>query len=251
MADLKIQIDTAKLAEKFKEFLYEIEQDIRKAVGDLAAVTHAKVAELAQNELKTTRKIYMDNLGYEEVAPGVWIVYLDEKALWIEDGIPDDTDMKPGLLKNAKSGKNGTQYKVIPFRYDKPNSQNAPYTQTVVNQIKSKLKQEKISFKKIELDEHGSPKLGKLHEFDFGGDKPGKGNTSVMKGLSIYQNMGKNGKVRRDILTFRTVSSGPASAGKWIHPGLPAKMYMDKATDWALSEWENKILPEILNKWSR
>ena len=248
---LKIKIDADAIASQFGSFKLEVEKDIRKAVGDLAAITHAKVSENAQGELKSSRKIYMDNLGYEEVASGIWVVHLGEPALWIEEGIEPNKDMKPDLLKNAKTSKTrGTRYKIIPFQYGKAPSQNTPYTQGVISQIKQKLRKEKVPFKKIEYNKDGSPRTGKLHEFDFGGERPGRGNTPVMKGLSIYQSV-VGGRVRRDILTFRTVSSGPGSQGKWIHPGFRGKKYMDAAAEWAMNEWESKILPEIMQKWGK
>jgi hypothetical protein len=247
----KIQIDAAKIAAQFKEFASQVETDLRKSMGDLASMTHAKVLEMAQAELKTSRKTYTDNLGFEEVSPGVWVVSLAEPAMWVEEGIEPDTDMKPALLKNGTVGKNGNRYKVIPFNYSRPGSQNSSFTNQIVNDIRQRLKKENVPFKKIEYNKDGSPKTGKLHEFNFGGEKPGKGNTPAMKGVSIYQSITKTGNVRRDILTFRTVSSGAASAEKWIHPGLKGKKYMDVAADWAIKEWENKILPEVMKKWEK
>jgi hypothetical protein len=57
------------------------------------------------------------------------------------------------------------------------------------------------------------------------------------------------GKVRRDIMTFRTVSSNPALADKWKHPGLAAKKFLDRSAEWAMDTWEKEILPTILDKW--
>lgn len=247
---LKFKVDAAKIAEQFKELAVEVEQDLRKAVGQLAAMTHAKVVERANNELKSTRKKFMDSLGFEEISPGVWVISIDEKGMFIEEGIETNHDMKPDLLKNgAKTSKSGNRYKVIPFDYGKPPSQMTGSTQQLVSQIKRSLKQEQVPFKKIERNSDGSPKVGKLHEFNFGGGKPGKGNTPALKGLSIYQSMTKSGNVKRDILTFRTVSSGPASAGKWMHPGLKAKKYLDWALEQATKEWETEILPAVLEKY--
>ncbi len=256
----KVQVDAAKIASVFAEWKEAVERDIKKSMGELAAITHAKVKDDASIGLKHSKVVgqYMENLGWEAVSDGVWCVYLKEPALWIEDGIKPGTDMKPGLLK-------GKKYRVIPFRYDKGPTQNSDDTNKVIDNIKSELRQQDISkkdpsfnkngnamskvpFKNIEYDKNGSPKVGKLHQFDFGGQRPGKGNTPQMNGLSIYQSV-KNGKARRDILTFRTVSSGPASEGKWIHPGFEGKKYLDAAADWALKEWENTILPGIIAKW--
>lgn len=251
---LKIKIDTASIAAQFKEIALELEQDLQRGVANLAAITHAKVAEMASSELKSSRKTFMDNLGFEEVAPGVWVVSVDEDALWIEEGLDPDKDMKPELLKGAtKTSKDGFKYRAIPFEHSKAPSQLTGYAQNIVARIRANLKKEGVPFKKIEKNPNGSPKLGKLHSFDFVNKNerpPGKGNTPILKGVSIYQTLTKTGNVRRDILTFRTVSGSPASAGKWHHPGFTAKQYLDKASEWALKEWEDKILPEILSKYT-
>lgn len=253
--DLKFNIDAAKLAAQFKDLVLEVQQDLNKAVANLAAITDAKVKEMANEELHSSRQDFMDSLGFEEVAPNVWVISVDESGMWVEEGIESNKDMKPDLLKNgAKISKDGNRYKVIPFDYAKPPSQMTSTTQMIVGAIKENLRKEKVPFKKIELNPDGSPKVGKLHEFNFGNPggrmgSIGKGNTPVMNGLSIYQHITKTGNVRRDILTFRTVSSGPGSAGKWHHPGLAPKKFLDRALEWATREWEEKILPETLKKY--
>lgn len=248
---LKIKIDVEAIAKQFKEFSIEVKQDLEKAVAGLAAITHAKVAEMAATELKTSRKSLMDNLGFEEVSKGIWVVSIDENAMWIEEGVEPEFDMKPGLLKNAtKVSKDGHKYRVIPFDYgSKGPTQLTPNAQTIVNTIRSGLKKANVSFKTIERNGDGSPKLGKLHTFNFESAIPGKGNTPQLKGVSIYQTLTKTGNVRRDILTFRTVTDGPGSEGKWISPGQPGKKFLDRAADWAINEWESKILPEVTKKW--
>jgi hypothetical protein len=250
MSNLKIKIDTASIVAQFKELALEVEQDIHKGVANLAAITHAKVAEMASEQLKSSKKTFTDNLGFEEISPGIWVVSIDEDALWIEEGIEANKDMKPGLLKNAtKTSKDGFKYRSIKFEHSKAPSQMTGNAQMIVSQIKSNLKKEGISFKKIEKHPNGSPKVGKLHTFDWKGSVPGKGNTPQLKGVSIYQTLTKSGNVRRDILTFRTVSGGPASAGKWIHPGVEAKKFLDQAAEWGIKIWEDQILPEILSKY--
>jgi hypothetical protein len=257
MSDIKLNfnIDAAALADQFKSFKLEVEQDLNKAVANLAAITDAKVKEMASKELKSSRQPFMDSLGFEEISPGVWIISVDESGLWVEEGIESNKDMKPDLLaKDFKTSKDGNRYKAIPFDYGTAPSTQTPSTQMVVSYLKSQLRKEKIPFRKIEKNVDGSPKVGKLHELDFGNPRgtmggPGKGNTPQFKNLSIYQSVTKSGNVRRDILTFRTVSSGPGSQGKWHHPGLEAKKFLDRALDWAMKEWEEKILPEVMEKW--
>lgn len=240
---LKFEINTEEIISQFKEAKEEIKKNLEDSLRNLVTLTRARIVESTETLSSATNRIYMEALGdEEEVAPNVWVIALDEKALWIEDGIEPNHDMKPDLLK-------GKNYRAIPFRYDKPESRNTPYTQGLISEIKQKLKKEKLSISKIEKDASGSPRVGKLHEFDFGGPIPGRGNTPALQRLNIYQHQAKDGKIRRDVLTFRTVSRGPASNGKWIHPGYEAKHFMDQAMEKAVRDWEEQILPEILSKW--
>lgn len=246
---LKINIDAAALAKEFKDFASEVEKDIQKGVANLATITHAKVKEMAATELKSSREEFMSSLSFQEITDGVWMVSVDEKGLWVEEGIKPNTDMKPGLLKNADTSKNGVKYKVIPFEHSKAPSQMTQSAKDIVSQLRSGLKQQNIPFKTVERNPDGTPKVGKLHSLNLPSDIPGKGNTPSLKGVSIYQTMTKSGSVKRDILTFRTVTDGPGSAGKWIHPGMDGKKFLDKAAEWAEKEFYDKILPEIMEKW--
>lgn len=248
---LKIKIDTASIAAQFKEMAMEVQQDLQKGVADLAAITHAKVAEMAGDQLHSSRQTFMDSLGFEEISPGLWVVSIDEEGLWVEEGIEPNHDMKPDLLKGAtKVSKEGYKYRSIHFDHGTAPSQMNGYAQNLVAKIRSDLKKKGIPFKKIETNPNGSPRVGKLHSFPNGIDGNKNGNPDL-KGVSIYQTVTKTGNVRRDILTFRTVSGGPKSAGKWMHPGFTAKKFLDQAADWATKEWEDKILPEILSKYGK
>lgn len=243
---LKIKIDVQYLAKQCKEFAMEAESDMRKGVANLSALAHAKIRELASEKLHSTRNTFLDNLSQvEEVVPGVFVITLNEAALFIEEGM-ERHDMKPDLLKNAMVGKNG-RYKIIPFKHSKLPQDTTGKEQNIVQQIKSKLKKEKVPFRKIEYDSKGDPRLGKLHTFSWGGEKPGKGNTGVLERVNVYQTKGPTGNVRRDIFTFRTVTD--KQTDKWVHPGVKAAKILDEAGDWAEKTWENEILPEILNKY--
>lgn len=251
--NLKLNLNIDKITKDLKDFAIEAEKDLTEGVKALAASTHAKVKEWASTDLKSTQRQFLDSVGFEEIIPGVWVVSINEKGLFIEEGLPENFDMKPGLLKNAKSAKNGNKYRVIPFDYGKGPSQQTPQTQNLVSYLKRELKRENIPFKGIEKNADGSPRIGKLHTLDLGNPggrmgSIGKGNTPVFKGLTIIQSQTSEGP-RRDILTFRTVSSGPASSGKWIHPGLKAKKYLERAQIYAEQMWENEVLPAILSKW--
>jgi hypothetical protein len=246
---IKIDIDAASIAREFKEMALEVEQDLRKGVGRLAASMHAKILEDSQQQLHTSRKKYADALNrLEEITPGVYVIALDESALWIEEGLSENYDMKPGLLKNARTSSNGKKYRVIPFEHSKPASEMTGLAQAISRQAGRELKKRGLPFKKLEYGPDARPIVSDspLHKFDFVSAIPGRGNTPALKGLAIYQGMA-NGNVRRRITTFRTVSED--QIGKWIHPGVEAKHFFESASEWGFREWENVMLPEILEKW--
>lgn len=258
MSSLKINIDVAKLAAEFRELALEAEQEITKAVAGLATMTHARVAEQASMKLKSSLKQFQDNLGFEEISPGIWVVSIDQPALWVEEGIEPGHDMKPDLLKNAEVGPNGKRHKVIPFDHGAPPTQRNATADRIVGELKQGLREinkkrkdnglQAVNIAKIEKNSDGSPRVGKLHEFDIPSDKPtANAKHPALKGLTIYQSKdSKTGNIRRDVLTFRTVSDS-SDPNSWIHPGFKAQNFLDEAANWALTEWENKILPELLS----
>lgn len=257
MSSLKINFDVAKIASEFKELAIEAERELVQAIGGLAAMTHARVAEQASEKLKSSLKLFQDNLGFEEIQPGIWVVSIDQPALWIEEGIEAGHDMKPDLLKNAEVGANGKRSKVIPFDHNTPPSQRNSVADKIVQDLKTALKGvnktrksgglNAISIGGIEKNSDGSPRVGKLHEFDLKSDKPtANAQHPALKGLTIYQSKdAKTGNIRRDVMTFRTVSDN-SDADAWIHPGYKGNKFLDDALAWATNEWESKILPEIL-----
>jgi hypothetical protein len=259
---LEIKIDVAALASEFQEFAAEVEADLKKGVANLAALTHAHVAMTASEQLnssrtngkgKTEQEIYSKSLKFETIADGIYVVGLEKEAIWIEDGLPANFDMKPGLLTSDKTVTHPSGIKTlsIPFEHSKSKVQVAqmtPRAQAIIQDLRTNLRKEKLNLRKIEKNADGSPKLGLLHTRNFKSEIPGKGNTPALHRVNIYQSM-KGGNIRRDIMTFRTVSSGPASAGKFLHPGLEGKHYLEEAYEWALKMWEEQILPEILEKW--
>ncbi len=251
---LKFDINVEELIKEFGAFKLEAEREIVQGVSALAAATHAHVLELASQKLKSGLKLYQDNLGFEEISPGIWVVSVDSAALSLEDGGPA-FDMKPGLLKNAHIGPDGKRSKVIPFDHNTPPSQRNTNANRIVGELKSALKDinkgraaeglGKISTHKIEKNADGSPRIGKLHEFDLKSEKPtDKAQHPALKGLKIYQSLNSAGKVQRDVMTFRTVSdSSPADS--WIYPEKQGVKLLDEALDFIDRTWTNEILPNL------
>lgn len=265
---LKINIDVVSLAAQFKELALEAQQELTRAVAGLATMTHARVAEQAADKLKTSLQTFQENLGFEEISPGIWVVSIDQPALWIEEGIEAGHDMKPDLLKNAKANAQGLRHKVIPFEPGAasglppkgsigPQKRFASTATQIIQELKTGLRSVNklrkanglapVNMTTIEKNKDGSPRVGKLHEFDLPSDKPtANAKHPALKGLTIYQSKDeKTGNIRRDVLTFRTVSDNSPS-DSWIHPGYKGQKFLDEAANWALNEWENKILPDLL-----
>jgi hypothetical protein len=246
MSHLKWDLDISKISAEFGDLKKKVESDLMIAASALAASTHAKVTELAQKNLHSSRKQYTDALSFQEVSKGVWVVGLDRSAMWIEDG------RKQGFMeellngKSAKTTKDGKKYAVIPFKHDKNPSEQTVSAQNFTQQIRKELKQRSIPYKKLEYKD-GSPRIGLIHKFDVTSARPStKAKNDALKGISIYQSMGADGKVRRDILTFRVITEDHRAEGLWVHPGIKARNFFDQAFEWCVSEWENKILPDIL-----
>ena len=203
MPNLKFFVNAEEIAAQFDELKAEVQKAVTESVKQLSVMTHAKVAELAQEKLTQTRKTYADALDYQEVAPGIWVVSLDEKGMWIEEGRKSGDMTEDLLRKGAHISKDGSRYKAIPFDYGKPPSQQDGFTKSMIGKIKSELKKQNIPFKKLELTPEGSPRLGRLHTMDISSPYPSsRASHPALAGLSIYQTKTSSGSVRRDILTF-------------------------------------------------
>jgi hypothetical protein len=245
-----LQIDAEALASTFKEIKVEVEQALTDGVKLASAIAFSKANELANEKLHSTRKTFQENLSYKELAPGVWSIELDEKAMWIEENVDAHSMVNDLLRKNAKINKKGQKYKVIPFDHSKPSSEQTTKAKEFSEMIKSELKARQIPLKKIEKNSDGSPKLGKLHSFNIQSPKPTKmAQYPVLSGLSIYQSKDKKGKVRRDVLTFRVVTSEHQNRGLWWYPGKKGAYILDETFSFIERTFNDQILPEILKKY--
>jgi len=263
MPDFKVTLDISALTQFLENFKKEVVSDLKKSVKGLAVDTQTHIVEEAQNKLKSSRKIYLENLSQaEKIDDYLWEITLKADAEWIEKGLPDNFDMKKGLLNTKKpgskgeikTGKDGKKYRIVAFDQGKvaselsSNDDKLKYQQELIKKVKSELRKRDIPYKKLEIDpKTGSTRIGKLHSFDIESGIPGRGNTPVLHGLSIYQTKKDDGSVKRSITTFRTVKEG--QDGKWIHPGLEGKKFFEEAKKWAEDRWEKDILPSLMSKY--
>lgn len=244
-------------------------KDAMKRAGErLTKMTHNHIVEQANKRLHTRRQMYIDGLSFFQMDEDTFVVNLDAKVRWIDDGMPAH-NMIDDLLKSkkAKTAKDGSKYMVVPFQHNKGNTQMTQAQQDLRNTIQAELKKRDIPYGKLEQGSDGKPKIGLLHKFDIMKDPiktqsgPGQGHGPVgavrqgptgipfLQGVRIYQHNTKNPdgstSPKRSIMTFRVVSSKMKGQGKWDHPGNEAIKLMDEAYDWAKGAWERDIVPQI------
>ncbi len=240
---IKLDIDLSVFESMAQNLKVDIEKQSQEGAKFLAVATYNKILELANAQLGSTKTKYLEALSLTQEDDMTWFITLDKSAVWIDDGIPENTPMatsswllKPGKTKTSKEGH---EYRSIPMQNDK--ASKTPASATVVaiqNAVKKELDKRKIPVKRIEKDANGVPKSGLLHQFRIKskanlGDRPGADGASGFSAMTrVYQKTIKNkqGKevTQRSVMTFRTVSSKYESS-KWIYPGYQAKHFMEQA----------------------
>lgn len=260
--------DLVKFANGFSE---AAKTAIRKAGEQLAAQTRAHIVEEANKKLHTRRQLFVDSLSHAQVDENTWVVNLEAKARWIDDGMSAHS-MVDDLLKSkkAKTAKDGSKYMVVPFQHNKGPTQQTPAQKDLLDTIKRELKQRKIPYGKLERDDAGQVKLGLIHSFDIKNapiktvNAPGQGKGPIgsvkqgptgipfLKGVRVYQKNTQNpdgsSSPKRFIMTFRVVSSKHKGQGRWDHPGMPGVKLMDAGHDWAIKQWDKEILPRLIEE---
>jgi|SRR6185312_4196743 len=253
---------------------------LKRAASQLTANTREHIVQEANKKLKTRRQMYIDGLTAYQENEHTWVISLDAKVRWIDDGMPAH-NMLDDLLKSpkAKTSKDGTsKYIVIPFQHKKGPTQMTPAQSNLNKTIQAELKKinverekvgaDPIPYGKIETNSDGSPKLGVLHKFDIT-DKPLKthqgagqgwgpigdvkqGPTGIpfLQGVQIRQRMAMDKKGNehavREIMTFRVASSKHRQqGGRWDNPGTAPVPLMEEGMKWAQDEWENHVKPKI------
>jgi hypothetical protein len=253
MSDFKFEINIDQLTAHLKDIKDEAQNMLTEAVKAASAMTYAKAQELAGEKLDARLKMYKDALHYKEVGPGLWVVELDDKALWIEENRPPHSMVDDLLRSDPKISKKGKRYKAIPFdQADSARQESNDNMQNIAKLLKTELKARGIPYKKIETNPDGTPKLGKLHKLNIESPKPTKmASHQALAGVTIYQRMTARGKVKRDILTFRIVTDDHKRSGKWFHPGSQGVKIFDEIFTWISNEWDTNILPSILKSFDK
>jgi len=237
----------------------EIEEDVKKSVKALAVGVFKKAESLSRERLPgSLDDIYRKNLYIEQISDNVLIVGLKKDALWIEEGrksgFMDELFKGPGV----KTSKEGHKYRSIPLGEKAISSISTDSGQDILKELKVFLRNRGIRYNKtkgLELDEKGSPRVGKIHSFNIkdlarSGSKNAQSLSRNIQSFSVFQNVNKStGKVERNIVTFRTISEKHKEQGKWNHPGRPAENIFQDLSEWVEKEWQNNILPELQKKY--
>lgn len=275
MADkpLKFTINADQLAANLQTTYEDIKKDVERGVQGLTAQTHAKVIELANDQLKGFQlKDFLgeggENVRWSKVGTNMWSVEIDESKMFYNDGRKSVSMLTDQwLLKNAKTAKDGSKYAVIPFRDNlrsNANSSGSKASSTLGTMTRNAIRNartpegKRIPIRTIEKNKDGTPKLGILHkiktqpmsqsqapslyssprsqEMALKTGLKAHGGIFKLEGLAISQRKVGAG-VKREAVTFRVASSKQIAEGRWMYPAITPHNFLQKAFDWAVQQW--------------
>jgi hypothetical protein len=268
----KLESDLTDLAAKLKSDIDRLKARADQEAKNIAVMTHAFIAAKAKNELNSfQQQAYLgkneENLKYSKLGEGVYMIELDSSAAFIEDGSPKK--FMKWLLENnpkAKTAKDGSRYAHIPFSHSKSNStKNVNDPKSAFYDIVSKrLKEENIDLNKIEKNTDGTPKLGIIHKINTNsiiaseknranfssprsqemaekiGLKPHSG-IHKLEGLFVTQRKDKGGKIVKEAVTIRTISSKHEAEGRWYYPQIKPFNGMQAGYEFAKAQMEEAV----------
>lgn len=279
MTELDFKVNLREVAEKVGARAEELAQRVNDEVKNLSISTHAFVVNHANQKLEGWKRSHFfgeggKNVRWNEVAPNIWVVEIDESVRWIEEG-RDPTSMatsdwllKPGA-KGVKTAKDGSTYRVIPFTHaSKTGSGKAQYdSPEVASIIKKQMREKGISLSKIDRDQFDKPRLGVVQKLGINKKrsrypeglfsaprdkrvadqlnlKPHHGHHYLNNAVVVQREVqGKDGstKISRDVVTFRVVSSKHQAEGRWMYPRVEPLNSIPEAYKYAESEWEKIV----------
>lgn len=256
---ITINLDPTDLVDFLDSLKPNVQKVLAEATAALAAATKTHIAEEANKKLHTRRDQFLEALDVMQMDANTWVVVLDAKAAWINDGTPE-RNMLEDLLKSpkAKRAKDGSQYLVVPFQHN--NAKRTSTQNALLGTIKDALKDVGLTPNKIQLGADGKPKLGLVHQVDIK-DSPlksprlnighgdmgqvvqGATGIPILKGIRIYQRMGKdrrgNDQVQRTIMTFR-VASSKQKPPQWDRKAQEGVHLMEEGEKWAKEQLEKQ-----------
>ena len=248
--DLEEQLKA--LGVEIDQLTKEIENRAKQGMRLLQQQIYGKIVEKVQEKLKSTRHIYLANLGMLNETDNLYVVYLKKEAAWIEDGI-EPHEMIDNLTRGPKSkqAQDGSRYNIIPFKHNKTPQHTSRAQMQIQRVVKQELKKRGLD-KPIMVD--GRPQLGRVvtlkTELASKGMPVNKFDKPILAGLTIYQKAVKTTtgktKIQRDVMTFRVVSTKQKGSGMWYHPGLSAANFFQEVEKEVDVMW-NEMLKDIVS----
>lgn len=165
--NLTVTLDLSGVSEALRE-LQEFQQAVVQAGEDLADQTHLHIKQQVAEKLNTRREMYEAALSKPtQIRPGHWDITLDRSAIWIEEGMEPHSMVDDLLRTGARTAKDGSRYKVIPFDQGKGGDTVGAARRELNLAVRAELKKRNIPYTGIERDAGGKPKEGMLHKFDI------------------------------------------------------------------------------------
>ncbi|RLF65137.1 MAG: hypothetical protein DRN30_04575 [Thermoplasmata archaeon] len=287
MTQLDFRVNLREIAEKVGQTAEALSKRVNDEIKNLSISTHAFVVSYANEKLKGFNRSHFfgeggQNVRWNEVAPNIWVVEIDESVKWIEEGrgpvsmATADWLLKPGA-KGVKTAKDGSTYRVIPFSHGQGvGGKKTSGDPEIASMIRKTLRKKSISLNKIERDQFDKPKLGVLHKLGINEKRsqypqslfsaPRNEKTAKQIGLKAHtghhylnnavvvqrETEGKNGKskISKEVVTFRVVSSKHQAEGKWMSPKVEPLNSIPEAYKYAEGEWE-KIVKSMEDEYRR
>ena len=264
-----VDVDISALSEMGKVLDKATEEAMKRAGDNLTTMTRAHIVEEAAKKLHSRRKMYVEGLTQFQLDDDTWVVNLDAKVRWIDDGMSAH-NMVDDLLKSpkAKTAKDGSKYMVVPFKHNVGPASSTTAQQDLTSTIKRYMADKKMAYGSVLKDQNGKTKYGMVQKFDILdkpikiGNGPGQGRGPIgsvkqgptgiplLAGVRVYQrplpSSDGKGLVRKDVMTFRIVSSKHKGQDRWNYPGIDGVHIMDEAYQWALKTWEKEVVPGLM-----
>lgn len=245
-----LEVDMAGAIPKELIDLCESESIVAGIVDTVAASARAYWIKLAQDELRSSARAYVDAIQpIEEEGPTVRTITL--AASWlpaaVESGV-DEFDLRDTLLTSprAKTGRNGSRYMAIPFRHGTPGTlghvgrpmgssygppgmaSRALFGELAADHALEFGEAVYAEAKKLRGKQRlghgtaGAPKLAPHHSTDI---------YAGMQRRSTMITNERTGKAspHTQYMTFRTISSKKPTG--WIHPGIEPRNFVERVAD--------------------
>jgi len=226
MSEINIKLDTSAIVKALKTYTDEIGEKIKESEELLAQDTYDRILSTAQKELGDSYSFYEENLSIDLVN-GVWEIRLQGKAVFLEDG------RGKGFMDYLLDGK---ESRVIPIKHStNPEGMREDMKKNYATKIRELIQKKELQ-------------VGKKYTRNLESARPTP-NASYpgLHGVQVKKDTASTGEAT----TFRVITKDHESQGKWFHPATQNINAFGKASEEAIKEWNDKVIPEIIKQFSK